>query len=165
MKRGHPQTDLVAYVLGELTEPKQSRTVDHLSTCAKCRRQAEEFGHLLSGLKASQPSPPPVHWGHYRHELRERIGSRRSGWWGWLTFLRPLPIALAAGAVAMALLIFVMQGGIRNSSSQTEFSIAEELSLFQRLDVFRRYSLLDRLDLLEDLDAIRNLDRVEQQEG
>jgi anti-sigma factor RsiW len=165
VKEAHPTTDLVAYVLGDLAAPRQSRIADHLSACAECRRHAEEFRQLLAGLKASQPLPPPVHWGHYRHELRERIAKRRSGCREWLRFLRPLPIAFAAGAIAVALLIFVMQGGIQTGSSQTDFSIAEELTLFQRLDVFRQYSVLDRLDLLEDLDTIRNLDGTKPREG
>ena len=42
------------------------------------RMPEDEFKDLIAELRSSAPEPPPVHWGAYRAELREKLQRRGS---------------------------------------------------------------------------------------
>src|SRR5260370_6886698 len=61
----------------------------------------DDFKDRIAELRRTAPEPPPVHWGAYRAELREKLERRGSrGWAGWSWRLRPIQAAVAAGFVA-----------------------------------------------------------------
>ena len=97
----HVDELLSDHVRGELTDAERTQVETHLVECAACRSARERIAHLMSELARTAPVPPPVHWGAYRAELRERIerrGSRPGALWSWL--VRPAPALVAAGLVA-----------------------------------------------------------------
>ena len=62
------------------------------------RLPEDEFKDLIAELRSTAPEPPPVHWGAYRAELREKLQRRASrGWAAWSGPLRPFQVAMAAG--------------------------------------------------------------------
>ena len=157
--RRHPDTQLIAYVKGELTERDHRRVADHLSACADCASAIEDFRKILQGLASSAPRAPEIHWGAYRAELRQKLEARRRPSWGWQRLLGPVPVALSA-AVAGALLIFAFQSGTYRPPVTADLAFLEETAVASRLDLLRQYSMLERLDLWEDLDVVRHLDQI-----
>jgi anti-sigma factor RsiW len=154
----HPEADLIAYLRGELDERDARGVADHLAACRECARAAEDFRRLLEGLAGSIPEPPPVHWGAYRAELRQRLEARRRAW-GWQWLRRPLPVALSAAAAGV-LLILGVQTWLSQPSGNGELASLEETVMASRLDLLRQYALIERLDLWEDLDVVRRLDEL-----
>src|SRR5437667_9505525 len=71
----------------------------------------EQFRDVLDELARAVPTPPDVHWGRYRAELREKLEARRvrrrARWW------RPVPLALSAGLAGLLLFFafFATQSG------------------------------------------------------
>ncbi|MEK7386252.1 MAG: hypothetical protein AABZ83_07400 [candidate division NC10 bacterium] len=110
---------------------------------------------ILDALARTAPTPPDVHWGRYRAELREKLETRRRrrAWWR-----RPVPLALSA-SLAGALLFFAVWGGRENGTGMDLVTLDEAL-LGGRLGLLQQYAVVERLDLLEELDVIRNLDRL-----
>ncbi len=155
--RQHPETQLIAYLRGELSERDHRRVADHLPACPECALAVEEFRKILQDLATSAPKPPAIQWGAYRAELKAKLESRRAPSWGWQWLRRPLSVALSAALVG-ALLIFAFQSG--NHRLPAELAFLEETAVTSRLDFLSRYSVLERLDLLEDLDVIRHLDQI-----
>ncbi len=155
----HPEADLIAYVRGELGEPAARRVADHLAACPECTGAVEDFRRILHGLASSIPEPPPIHWGPYRAELRQKLEARRQRAWGWQWLRRPLPVALSA-AVAGALLILGLQSWIWHPVPNGDLALLEDTVVASRLDLLRQYAVIERLDLWEDLDVIRRLDQV-----
>ena len=159
MATKHPESDLVPYLRNELAPPDRDQVTSHLEECPDCRQTVEEFGQLLSELGQSIPEPPPLHWGHFQAELRERLSSARERagverWW-W----RPASLTLAAGMVAI-LLLFTMQGGLHQGRPADDLMAFEEAVIGSRLELLRQNALVEKLDLLEDLEVIRQLDRL-----
>lgn len=160
MRTRHPETELIPYLRGELLASDRERVAGHLEGCADCRRAVEEFRALLDDLAESLPSPPEIHWGRYRADLRGKLeASARRRWWS-----RPVPLALSAG-LAAGLLLFWVQGELRQPGPIDNLTAFEETVIGGRFDLLRHIPLLDRLDLLEDLDVIRQLDTLSIREG
>ncbi|OGL16847.1 MAG: hypothetical protein A3K12_03840 [Candidatus Rokubacteria bacterium RIFCSPLOWO2_12_FULL_71_19] len=155
----HADERLIPYLRGELA-PAEAREVQaHLAGCAACRDTLAELERLAADL--ARPAAPPIHWGAYRAELREKLAGRgraRPGVlrrWAW----PPVPVALAAGLVAM-LLYVGLPGGNGRGPTQGDQATVENSILASRLDLISRLELVRRLDLLEDLDVIGGLDRL-----
>jgi len=152
----HPDTELTAFVAGELAPAERARVAAHLESCADCRQTVQESRAVLVGLAAGRPVPPPIDWGRYGADLRARVESgRRRSWW-----TRPMPAVLAAGA-ATAVLLLAVHGLDRRP---VELAAVEETMLGARLPLLQQYRVVERLDLLEDLEAIRHLDRLRNAE-
>ena len=120
-------------------------------------RPEEEFKDVIAELRRTLPEPPPVHWGAYRAELREKLGRRGNrGWAGWSWPLRPFQIAVAAGFVAMLVYMGLPgHGQIPNDPTAVENAI-----LATRLDVIAHLDVVQKLDLFEDFDVIERLDSL-----
>ena len=117
----------------------------------------DEFKAVIAELRRTAPEPPPVHWGAYRAELREKLersGSR--GWAWWSVPLRPFQMAVAASFVTVLVYIGLPgPGQIPNDPTMMENPIlASGLDLIADLDV------VQKLDLLEDFDVIERLDSL-----
>lgn len=150
----HPETELVAFVHGELAGPARDRVVRHLASCPACRATRDDFRHALDALRGGAPEPPAVHWTRYRAELHRRIEARQErsatrAWWRW-----PVPLALSAG-LAGILLFLAVQGGARPSILILG---PEEAAIAPRLELLRHYRVVERLDLLEDFEILQSLD-------
>lgn len=150
----HLETELVAFVRGELAGPARDRVARHLASCAACRATGNDFRDALDALRGGAPGPPAVHWPRYRAEVRQKLEARRERatahtWWRW-----PVPLALSA-ALAGVLLALAVDGGLRTA----ERSLGpEEAAIAPRLELLRNYRVVERLDLLEDLDILTTLD-------
>lgn len=159
MNGAHVEELLIAHTRGELDAGERTRVADHLTGCRDCRAALDEFTRLLATLTQTAPPPPPIHWGAYRAELREKLdrrAGRRGTFRGWM--LRPLPAALAAGLVAV--LLYVGIPGIGDRSGNGERAAMENAILAGRLDMISRLDLVQQLDLLEDFEVIGGLDRL-----
>lgn len=156
----HVEERLVPFFQGELEPADRLLVEGHLATCAACRAARADFERLASDL--ARPAPPPVHWGAYRAQLRDRLGRRAArpapgrAW-----RFRPLPVALAAGLVAILVYLGVPGFGGRGPGNG-ELAAIENSILVSRLDLISRLDLVQRLDLLEDFDVIRRLDGLPQ---
>lgn len=160
MTSAHVEDLLIAHVRGELEAEERGRVERHLAECGDCRAAHRAFAGLMDELARTAPLAPPLHWGAYRAELREKLErrtARRASAWTWVG--RPLPAALAAGLVA-ALLYAGLPGGGRNGPPSGPFSLIENSILASRFEVIAQLDLVQRLDALEDFDVIGGLDRL-----
>ncbi len=117
----------------------------------------DEFKDVIAELRRTAPEPPPVHWGAYRVELREKLerGARR-GWAGWSRPLRPFQVAVAATFIA----VLVYLGMPDHSQFSNDPAMMENAILASRLDMIADFDVVQKLDLLEDLDVIERLDSL-----
>ncbi len=151
----HPETELIAFVRGELVGPAYDRLARHLESCAACRATRDDVRGALDALRSSVPEPPTVHWARYRAELRQKLEARQEraaarAWWHW-----PVPLALSAGLTAV-LLFLAVHGGFRPERGTV--MVFEEAAIAPKLELLRNYRLVERLDLLEDFDILRSLE-------
>lgn len=117
----------------------------------------EEFKDVIAELRRTAPEPPPVHWGAYRAELREKLERRGSrAWGGWTWRLRPFQMAVAASFVAV--LVYIGLPGHGQIPSET--AMLDNTILASRLDVIAELDVVQKLDVLEDLDVIERLDTL-----
>ncbi|HUG36097.1 MAG TPA: zf-HC2 domain-containing protein [Candidatus Limnocylindrales bacterium] len=155
---GHVEDRLVSLVRGELELAEQAQVEGHLATCGACRAVRADFDRLAGDL--ARLDVPPVSWPAYRVELRDKLAHRETsttGGWSWS--LRPLPVAMAAGLVAMLL----YAGGASlpgRGPGQGDLAAIENTLLASRLDLISRLDLMQRLDLFEDFDVIHRLDSL-----
>jgi anti-sigma factor RsiW len=155
----HVDELLSDHVRGELTDAERAQVETHLVECAACRSAREGIAHLMSELARTAPVPPPIHWGAYRAELRERIerrGSRPGALWSWL--VRPAPALVAAGLVAA--LVYVGLPGTAPGPGTPDPLALDSTILASRLDLLARLDVVQHLDLLEDFNVIGELDEL-----
>ncbi|HTY76949.1 MAG TPA: hypothetical protein VMI34_03940 [Candidatus Bathyarchaeia archaeon] len=121
------------------------------------RQPEDEFRDVIDELRRSAPEPPPVHWGAYRAELREKLERRRGRTWAAWTW-RPQPIQAVIAAGFVAVLVYIGLPG--DSSMPSDPVLMENAVLASRLDVIDHLEMVQKLDVLEDFDVIRNLDKL-----
>ena len=121
------------------------------------RLPEDEFKDVIADLRRTAPEPPPVHWGAYRAELREKLDRGGSHGWAWWTRpFRPFQMAVAASFVAVLVYIGLPgHGQIPNDPALMENPI-----LASRRDVIADLDVVQKLDLLEDFDVIERLDSL-----
>lgn len=154
----HVDEQLVDHLRGELDSPERARVDAHLAECAQCRAAREGFARLMTALARTAPPAPPIHWGAYRAELRERIergGARRGGRWAWIG--RPVPALVAAALVAV--LVVAGLPGPRAPGTPDPLGLDNTI-LASRLDMIARLDVVQQLDLLEDFNVINELDEL-----
>ena len=159
----HPDTELTAFVQGELRGPQHERVARHLAQCLECQTIRDDFQRILGTLALTVPAPPPVAWARYGAELRTKREARgrdiQRRWWRW-----PAPLALAT-SLAAVLIFLALEGGTR-IYEQRETAIIDEATIGRRLELLRDYGVVERLDLLEDWDILRSPDAATgQREG
>jgi hypothetical protein len=121
------------------------------------RLPEDEFKDVIAELRRTAPEPPPVHWGAYRAELREKLERRGSRGWAVGSWpLRPFQMAVAAGFVAV--LVYIGLPG--SDQVPGDPALMENAILASRLDVIADLDVVQKLDLLEDFDVIERLDSV-----
>lgn len=152
----HPETELIAFVRGELVGAAYDRVVRHLESCPACRVTRDDFRSALDGLRGSVVEPPTIQWARYRAELHQKIEARqeqtaRRAWWRW-----PVPLALSAGLTGV--LLFLAVHGAFRPAERGDVMAFEEAAIAPKLELLRNYRLVERLDLLEDFDILRSLD-------
>jgi anti-sigma factor RsiW len=155
MAAGHPETEIVPYLRGELPVADRDRVARHLDGCPHCRETADAVRDILEGLARSIPTAPDIHWGRYRAELRQKLEARGARAWWW----RPLPLAASAALAGIVVVMAVQLTG-RQGPPNGDLAAVEEALMGRRLEIVRQSGLLERLDLLEDLDVIRQLDEL-----
>ena len=151
----HSEAELIAFLRGELVGPAHDRVARHLEACPACRATRDDFRHALDALRDGVPAPPPIHWGRYRAELRQKLEARRERarsrtWRYW-----PAPLALSAGLAGV--LLFLAVHGVGPGERRGGVAV-DEATIAPKLELLRNYRLVERLDLLEDFDILKNLD-------
>jgi anti-sigma factor RsiW len=160
----HVDELLIDHVRGELEGDELRRVDAHLAACAQCRATRERFAHLMAALVRTAPPAPPIHWGAYRAELRERLerrGARGAAAWAWL--LRPVP-ALVAAALVAVLMLAGLPGGLRAPGAPDPLAL-DHPGLASHLDMIARLDVVQQLDLLEDWNVIGELDQLPEHRG
>jgi len=145
MTDAHVDELLVDHLRGDLEGPERARVDAHLAACAECRASREGFARIVAALADTAPSAPPIHWGAYRAELRERIeraGAGRGARWAWLA--RPVVAGLP---------------GLRGPGAPDPLALDNTI-LASRLDMIARLDVVQDLDLLEDFNVINELDEL-----
>jgi anti-sigma factor RsiW len=160
MSGGHVDELLVDHLRGDLDAGERARVDAHLGDCAQCRDARASYARLVGALARTEPPAPPIHWGAYRAELRERLERRESGRGergvrGWLG--RPVP-ALVAAALVGALVVAGMPG-LRAPGTPDPLALDNTI-LASRLDMIARLDVVQDLDLLEDFNVINELDEL-----
>jgi len=159
MKDVHVDEWLIDHVRGELDPADRARVDAHLSACDDCRASRNRFATLMTELARTAPAPPPIHWGAYRAELRERLERRTSGsGWFWAWLARPLPALVAAGLVAV-LVMTGLPAGVRPLATPDPLALDNTI-LASQLDMIARLDVVQQLDLLEDFNVIGELDEL-----
>ena len=152
MKDVHVDEWLIDHVRGDLDPADRARVDVHLAACADCLASRERFAVLMTELARTAPAPPPIHWGAYRADLRERL-ERRTRLWAWL--VQPLPALVAAGLVAVLVL-----AGLPTAVRTSDPLVVDNTILATRLDMIARLDVVQQLDLLEDFNVIGELDEL-----
>ncbi|HUM16490.1 MAG TPA: zf-HC2 domain-containing protein [Candidatus Nitrosotalea sp.] len=155
----HVDELLIDHARGELDEAEGNRVTAHLAACPECRATRERFAALLAELARTAPPAPPIHWGAYRAELRDRLERRRlqAGLlWRWV--VRPAP-ALVAASLVIALVVAGLPGSLRGPGAPDPLALDSTI-LASQLDMFARLDVVQRLDLLEDFNVINELDEL-----
>jgi anti-sigma factor RsiW len=158
MTDAHVDELLVDHLRGDLEGPERARVDAHLAACAECRASREGFARIVAALADTAPPAPPIHWGAYRAELRERIeraGAGRDARRAWLA--RPVPALVAAALVAA--LVVAGQPGLRGPGAPDPLALDNTI-LASRLDMIARLDVVQDLDLLEDFNVINELDEL-----
>ena len=157
MSGGHVDELLVDHLRGDLDAGERARVDAHLADCARCRAARASYARLAGALARTEPPAPPIHWGAYRAELRERLERRGAGRGarGWLG--RPVP-ALVAAALVAALVVAGMPG-LRAPGAPDPLALDNTI-LASRLDMIARLDVVQDLDLLEDFNVISQLDEL-----
>jgi len=157
MSGGHVDELLVDHLRGDLDAGERARVEAHLADCAACRAARASYARLVGALARTEPPAPPIHWGAYRAELRERLERRGAGRAarGWLG--RPGP-ALVAAALVAALVVAGMPG-LRAPGAPDPLALDSTI-LASRLDMIARLDVVQDLDLLEDFNVISELDEL-----
>jgi len=157
MSGGHVDELLVDHLRGDLDAGERARVEAHLADCAACRAARASYARLVGALARTEPPAPPIHWGAYRAELRERLERRGAGRAarGWLG--RPVP-ALVAAALVAALVVAGMPG-LRAPGAPDPLALDSTI-LASRLDMIARLDVVQDLDLLEDFNVISELDEL-----
>jgi anti-sigma factor RsiW len=160
MKDVHVDEWLLDHVRAELDPADRSRVDTHQAACADSRASRERFTALMTELARTAPAPPPIHWGAFRAQLQERLERRFSGTaggsgrlWAWL--VRPVPVLVAAGLVAV-LVMAGLPGGVRAPDPLA----LDNTILASRLDMLTRLDVVQQLELLEDFNVIDELDEL-----
>jgi anti-sigma factor RsiW len=156
MSGGHVDELLIDHLRGDLDAGERARVEAHLADCAACRAARASYARLVGALARTEPPAPPIHWGAYRAELRERLERRGAGRAarGWLG--RPVP-ALVAAALVAALVVAGMPG-LRAPGAPDP--LVDSTILASRLDMIARLDVVQDLDLLEDFNVISELDEL-----
>jgi anti-sigma factor RsiW len=161
MKDVHLDEWLIDHVRGELDPADRARVDAHLLACDDCRASRDRFAALMTELAQTAPAPPPIHWGAYRAELRDRL-ERRSSVWSWRVM--PMPALVAAGLVTV-LVMAGLPGGVRSPGAPDPLALDNTI-LASQLDMIARLDVVQQLDLLEDFNVIGELDELpEPQKG
>jgi anti-sigma factor RsiW len=155
MKDVHVDEWLFDHVRGDLDPAERARVDAHLAACGDCQASRDRFAALMTELARTAPAAPPIHWGAYRAELRERL-ERRSSVWSWV--VRPLPALVAAGLVAV-LVMAGLPGGVRPPGAPDPLALDNTI-LASQLDMIARLDVVQQLDLLEDFNVIDELDEL-----
>ena len=157
MSGGHVDELLIDHLRGDLDAGERARVEAHLADCAACRAARASYARLVGALARTEPPAPPIHWGAYRAELRERLDRRGAGRAarGWLG--RPVP-ALVAAALVAALVVAGMPG-LRAPGAPDPLALDSTI-LASRLDMIARLDVVQDLDLLEDFNVISELDEL-----
>ncbi len=164
MNTAHVDELLVAHARGELEGAERARVEDHLRGCAACRESLAAFSGLIEELGATAPTVPPLHWGAYRAELRDKLERRAAPRATvWAAVWRPAPALVAMGLLA-ALVYVGLPGGGRGSLTGDRIPF-ENLILASRLDMIAKLDVVQDLDVIEDFDVINQLDRLSTGEG
>jgi anti-sigma factor RsiW len=156
-QNGHVEELLIAHHRGELEEGERARVEAHLNGCAACRESLAAYAGLMGELERGAPPAPPIQWGAYRAELREKLERRttpRAGLGSWVW--RPAPALVAAGLLA-ALVYAGLPGAGREPGGGDSLAF-ENAILASRLDMIATLDVMQQLDLLEDFDVINLLD-------
>ncbi len=157
MKNGHVEELLIAHCRGELEEAERARVDTHLAGCAACRESLAAYAGLMGELERSTPAAPPIQWGAYRAELREKLERRTARpSAAWSAVWRPAPALVAAGLLAALVYAGLPDGG-REPAGGDPLAL-ENAILASRLDMIAKLDVVQRLDLLEDFDVINLLD-------
>lgn len=152
----HPDDRLLPYLRGELAAAERAALDTHLAGCAACRDTIRDFATVAERLARAPEPAPPIHWGAFRAELREKLERRERPVAARRWSLGPLPAALAAGLAAVLLYLGVLGPG--GQSSVSDPAMLEGQLLAGRLEVVSQLDLVQHLDLLEDFDDIDRLD-------
>jgi anti-sigma factor RsiW len=173
MAANHPETELVAYLRGELSADERDRVQRHLHGCAQCRESVEASSAILSNLARAVEDVREPDWTDYRSELRRKLRAaqaRRTGIRGRLQRMREdvrLPVfgwpSMAMGAAAVAVLaiaIVVHRGaGSMQAPGVDQLELQQEMSSAD-VGLLANYHVVEHLDLLENYDVIEHLDEL-----
>ena len=97
----HPIDRLLPYLRGELAAAERAAMDTHLAACVECRDTVRDFATLAERLARAPEPAPPLHWGAFRAQLRDKLERRQHPaaagrrWSLW-----PVPATLAAGLAA-----------------------------------------------------------------
>ncbi len=156
MSGGHVDERLIDHLRGDLDAGERARVDAHLAGCAACRASRASYARLVDALARTEPPAPPIHWGAYRADLRERLerraGGRVRGWVG-------LPAAALVAAALVAALVVAGVPGLHGPGAPDPLALDNTI-LASRLDLIARLDVVQDLDLLEDYNVISELDEL-----
>ncbi len=159
MSDGHSEEMLIAYARGDVHAGERARVEDHVAGCPQCRAALDGYQRILAELARPLPPAPPIHWGAYRAELREKLERRRARRRTvWAEFIRPAPALVAAGLLAV--LVYAGLPGLPRERGTLDPLDFDHAVLASRLDLIAQLDVVQRLDLLEDFTVIRDLDEL-----
>src|SRR5260370_8303936 len=142
MSCGRMENKILGYVDGRLKEGERLEMEKHLSTCAACRVQANEFravNVLLDELPMIEPSAA------FDIRMQARVAAEpvKQSWWAWFA-----PSPRVAFAASMLLLAMVWLGSRPADSSLSTTDIDQ---INQNMQVLETYYLISEFAPFSDL--------------
>jgi anti-sigma factor RsiW len=144
------ESDLTAYLDGELSPDEASRMKAHLATCEDCRATEVLLHRTVSSLRALPPFEPSR--GLRRRVLAQVETLPASSWAGWRQWLRPVRLLPSGAALAAAVAAAWVVNHRIQERHQLDLAVAANYELLSDYEVVGLSA--DDLDVVEHLDEL-----------
>jgi anti-sigma factor RsiW len=145
------ESDLTAYLDGELSPEAATRVKAHLAGCGDCRATELLLQRTVSSLQALPAFEPSR--GLRRRVLAEVEGLPASAWSGWRTWLRPGRLVPSGAALLAAVAVAVVMTHRLEQRHSLDLAVAANYELLSDYEVVGLSA--------EDLDVVEHLDELE----
>jgi anti-sigma factor RsiW len=161
MDTTHPETALLPYLQGELSEDEKRRLELHLEGCTHCRESIDSSTAIMRAIVRSVENLPEPDWHVYRAQLHRKLAARRQPKQRWWRNEIAWPLITAGVATAALVLgLFFSQMSQRPTPPPVDQLAMEGAINGPDVGLLRNYQVVDHLDLLENYDVIEGLDKL-----
>lgn len=126
------QTQLAAFIDGDLPKAERTRVGEHLAACPVCRSEHEKLRQVTEGLRTMPEVACPervvrkIEMVTVKPKQADSVRTKRASWW---SFSRLKPVYLGVALMAIALVVVVDAVRNRDQTEIPTFSQEEALRM------------------------------------